>query len=225
MNDTAAVQLVCFDLGRVLIHLCDGWADAMASVGAVWTDQVVNSESTERMFTLLERLERGEIDTAAFAAELGAAVDIPAADIQAALGAYLRKPMDGIDPLIDALTALPGVTTACLSNTNALHWQQMHETGGPHYLGLHRLDYRFASHLLGHCKPAPAIYAHVEQATAIPPQRIMFFDDREENVAAAVKRGWQAHQILPQPAPVPQIVRHLHAAGINLDLPPDETAT
>jgi putative hydrolase of the HAD superfamily len=52
----------------------------------------------------------------------------------------------------------------------------------------------FFSAELGLAKPDPAIYAHVERVLARPPgHRLLFIDDRPDNVAAATARGWQAH--------------------------------
>jgi putative hydrolase of the HAD superfamily len=42
-------------------------------------------------------------------------------------------------------------------------------------------------------KPEPAAYAAVEEAFGVPGERVVFFDDRPANVAAAQERGWRAH--------------------------------
>ena len=79
---------------------------------------------------------------------------------------------------------------------------------------LEKLDHRFASHLIGLRKPDDRIYAHVEQATGATPGRIVFFDDVEENVAAAARRGWRAHRISIDSDPIAQVRQHLRAAGV-----------
>ena len=43
-------------------------------------------------------------------------------------------------------------------------------------------------------KPEAAIYAHVEADCGIAPKDLLFADDRAENVVAALRRGWRAHQ-------------------------------
>ncbi len=45
-------------------------------------------------------------------------------------------------------------------------------------------------------KPDPRIYAAAEAAAGVAPSRILFLDDRAENVQAAIDRGWQAAQCL-----------------------------
>jgi 2-haloacid dehalogenase len=62
-----------------------------------------------------------------------------------------------------------------------------------HYPFLTEFDGRFISGHLGVMKPDPAIYTLVEDAVGVPPGRLLFADDRAENVAAARARGWQAH--------------------------------
>ena len=78
-----------------------------------------------------------------------------------------------------------------------------------------RLTHAFASHLLRLRKPDDAIYAHVERATGARPDRILFFDDVEENVAGALRRGWRAHRVDPAPDdPLPQVRAALRSHGL-----------
>jgi 2-haloacid dehalogenase len=42
-------------------------------------------------------------------------------------------------------------------------------------------------------KPEPAIYAALEARVPEPPEALFFADDKAENVAAAVARGWRGH--------------------------------
>lgn len=42
-------------------------------------------------------------------------------------------------------------------------------------------------------KPDPAIYALAEARFGLPPKHLLFIDDKPENIAAAVARGWQGH--------------------------------
>lgn len=54
-------------------------------------------------------------------------------------------------------------------------------------------DRAYVSGRLGVIKPDPAIYAILETDSGIAPGRLIFTDDRPENVAAAAARGWQTH--------------------------------
>ncbi|MEZ5731847.1 MAG: HAD family phosphatase [Paracoccaceae bacterium] len=42
-------------------------------------------------------------------------------------------------------------------------------------------------------KPDPRIYAMVEADCGLPPGKLLFVDDRRENIAAAAARGWRTH--------------------------------
>jgi 2-haloacid dehalogenase len=60
------------------------------------------------------------------------------------------------------------------------------------YPFLAEFDRRIISGELGVCKPAPDIFEAVE-AQGVAPERLLYTDDVEENVAAAAARGWQTH--------------------------------
>lgn len=59
---------------------------------------------------------------------------------------------------------------------------------------LSEFDRAYVSGHLGVIKPDPAIYAAVEADCGIAPSRLIFADDRADNIAAAAARGWQVHQ-------------------------------
>lgn len=42
-------------------------------------------------------------------------------------------------------------------------------------------------------KPDPRIYEMVEQDCGLPPESLLFTDDRADNIAAAAQRGWGTH--------------------------------
>lgn len=59
---------------------------------------------------------------------------------------------------------------------------------------LNEFDRAYVSGKLGLIKPDPALYAHVEADCGIAPDRLLFVDDRPENIVAAARRGWRVHQ-------------------------------
>lgn len=58
---------------------------------------------------------------------------------------------------------------------------------------LGEFDRAYVSGQLGVTKPDARIYAKVEADCGLPPAGLLFVDDRAENIAAAVARGWQGH--------------------------------
>ncbi|MCC5973163.1 MAG: HAD-IA family hydrolase [Rubellimicrobium sp.] len=67
------------------------------------------------------------------------------------------------------------------------------EVARAHYPFLTEFDRAYVSGALRVMKPEPAIYEAVEADCGVAPGRLLFVDDRPENVAAARARGWGAH--------------------------------
>ncbi len=58
---------------------------------------------------------------------------------------------------------------------------------------LAEFDRRFISGHMRMAKPAHEIYAEAERETGLDPARLLFADDRADNIATARARGWQTH--------------------------------
>ena len=82
-----------------------------------------------------------------------------------------------------------GVPVFALSNFGDDIWDRASE----HYEILKEFDRYFISGKLGHVKPYNRIYEIVEEDSAIEPDRLLFADDREDNIAMARARGWKTH--------------------------------
>lgn len=209
------VRLVVFDLGRVLIRICDGWSHA-CEVAAIKVPGGLNEldEATlRRVDEVVGHLDTGKIDLDTFARELAPLRNLQPSDVVRIQSIYLRGPYPGAAELIDELNDF-GVGTACLSNTSDSHWRMMTNPADPNYLPLDRLTHRFASHLIGIRKPDEEIYEHVERETGVEPSTILFFDDLEANVLAAQRRCWSGRQIRIDADPIAQVREHLGAAGV-----------
>lgn len=55
-------------------------------------------------------------------------------------------------------------------------------------------DRRYVSGVMGVIKPDPLIYQMVEEDCGLPPESLLFTDDRADNITAAARRGWRTHQ-------------------------------
>lgn len=55
-------------------------------------------------------------------------------------------------------------------------------------------DRAYVSGRLGVTKPDPRIYEIVEKDCGLPPEGLLFTDDRADNITAAARRGWRTHQ-------------------------------
>lgn len=58
---------------------------------------------------------------------------------------------------------------------------------------LNEFDRAYVSGHMGVIKPEVRIYQMVEEDCGIAPGRLLFTDDRADNIAAAAARGWQVH--------------------------------
>ena len=67
------------------------------------------------------------------------------------------------------------------------------ELAASHYPFLRDFDRSYVSGHLGVTKPDAHIYELVEQDCGLPPESLLFTDDRPANIAAAAARGWQTH--------------------------------
>ena len=59
---------------------------------------------------------------------------------------------------------------------------------------LSEFDREYVSGRMGVIKPDPRIYEMVEADCGIAPDRLLFTDDKAENITAAAQRGWRTHQ-------------------------------
>ena len=106
--------------------------------------------------------------------------------VEAAFNAELGPPIDTTVQVLPILKS--NFSVGCLSNTNSIHWNALlHD-----YEMMQLFDHRFSSQQLGCAKPNPRIYRRVEKLLNVSPEKILFFDDRAENIESARMLGWHA---------------------------------
>ncbi len=208
-------DIVVFDLGGVLVRIVHSWAEGHERAGfaphPILDDDAFHRECTR----LLHSLELGNVSPEVFAAEVasGSRGAYTADDVTNFLHAWQIGEYADVGRVLDAVDAV-GLATGALSNTNALHWREVREAADEHrFPTVRRLQYAGASHLLGLAKPDPAIFRVFQQMTEFSASRILFFDDREENVQAARAAGWHAEQIDHTGDTADQLASHLRALG------------
>jgi putative hydrolase of the HAD superfamily len=194
-------QLIIFDLGRVMVDICNNWQEA-ASLAGVTLDVTDYLKAHDQINgPLLTAMETGQINIDQFAASVGELVNKPATDVKAAFLKWLKAPMPGMIEFVKQLKA-DGYKTACLSNTSHMHWDMMLDPNSEHYLALDEIfDYPMASHIIGIMKPDDEIYLHAQKHTGFEPSQIVFFDDNQANIDKANALGWNA-TLITQDKPV-----------------------
>jgi putative hydrolase of the HAD superfamily len=177
-------KTILFDLGGVLVG-ARGREALMALL-----PHLSEAEVLERWLgsSVVNRFESGLIDAAAFADEFIAdwALELNGDEFIDNFGGWVTGFYDGAEELLGALRLQHRL--ACLSNTNAVHWARLTDVQK-------QFDACFASHLIGHMKPAPAAYAHVLRALEVAPREVWFFDDLAANVVAAREAGINAFHV------------------------------
>jgi putative hydrolase of the HAD superfamily len=213
---SSPIQLVCFDLGRVLVRICDTWNQACDVAKVPKPAAEPPPPARSKLLELVSKIEVGEGGEGAiddFCRELSPHVGLSCEQVATVWRSWTLGIYEGAAEVVRDLRSV-GVTTACLSNTNVLHWRIMNDPTDPHYAVLSALDYQFASHLIGARKPDERAYEHVERETRTPARAILFFDDVEENVEAARRRGWRGQLVRRCENPIPAIREVLRQEGI-----------
>ncbi|HEY2587041.1 MAG TPA: HAD-IA family hydrolase [Tepidisphaeraceae bacterium] len=199
------IQLVVFDLGRVLVRICRDWQQACECAGIRSFNREVSEADASRLSKIAHRYDVGGLRAADFTREAASLMGLSPEQVLAMSDAFIFGPYPGATDLLAELGDA-GVATACLSNTNEHHWGLLFDRGHRAWLPMDRFKHQFASHLVRARKPDEAIYAHVERATNLWGSAILFFDDVTENLETARKRGWVGEWIDPAPdEPIGQI--------------------
>ena len=185
-------KTIIFDFGNILINLdFPKCFTAFKEVLGVDFSAGLPEKTKQTMF----RYEKGELNTESFLWHLQQYK--PEAEIRKIIGAWNAILADLPQSRFDMVEQLrKRYNIAMLSNINDMHEQAIHkrveqEMGIPDFHQQY-FDKVFYSHHIGHRKPDPECYDHVQKELGIEDgQTIFFIDDMEQNIAAANEAGWQ----------------------------------
>jgi HAD superfamily hydrolase (TIGR01509 family) len=181
-----APKVLLFDLGGVLVET-GGPGELLSLLGG----SVALEDMRHRWLNsqTVAQFETGRCTTEEFTSRFIAewALRLEPDEFLARFRAWARAPYPGIPDLLAGLRVRH--VLACLSNTNAVHWEKILGMEGLQPV----LERPFASHQLGLMKPTAEVYAHVVRELGCRPDEIAFFDDGPENVNAAAEAGLSAH--------------------------------
>ncbi len=182
------ISVLLFDVGGVLVEL--GGVDAILG----WLEHRISAEELWRRWLRSEsvrKFETGRIDAGGFAAGIIAefGLKIGAREF---LDSFVGWPTGLYPGTLEMLARIPSrYRRALLSNSNALHW--------PRVLDEMRLggsfEHHFVSHMTGHIKPDAAAFEHVLQSLDAEPTEVLFLDDNQLNIEAALQLGLHAQQV------------------------------
>jgi putative hydrolase of the HAD superfamily len=184
------IDALLFDLGGVLLDIdfdraLARWAECAACDPALLRGRFSHDEAYKRH-------EIGAIGADEYFASLRASlgIDISNAEFLAGWNAIFVGEMPGMAELL--AKAAERYPLYIFSNTNPAHefyWSRRFAGLLKHFKEI------FVSSSIGLRKPDSAAYRAVVQAIAVPAERVLFFDDLQENVAGAQTCGLRAFQV------------------------------
>lgn len=200
-----AIEAVIFDLGQVLIEVQPNRAFLEVARRTSLPAQAVG-ERLARNMALFEAFEIGAYAPDEFHRRMTAALDVVLgySEFEAVWNSVFAGEIETTAVLARQLQAEARVAVAALSNTNAIHVEHMRRTW-PLFSELNNV---FLSNEIGKRKPQPEAFRHVLDALGVKPDRSVFIDDLEENVAAARTLGMHG-VVAHSPAAVADGLRRL----------------
>jgi putative hydrolase of the HAD superfamily len=179
-----------FDFGNVLVDI-----DFRRAFRAWSTAARVPLEHVATRFVVDEACyahERGELDDPGYFAHLRRllGIDLPDAGMLAGWNAIIGEPQPGIEALLPRLAARWPLYV--FSNTNPAHLA--HFTPRFRALLAHFRE-TFTSCTIGARKPDVEAFLRVARRIGAPTERLVFFDDVEENVVGARRAGLDAYRV------------------------------
>ena len=203
----------------MVVRICHDWTEAAAHAELPDRIGVESTAEREGRFRLYREHDLGLLSNEEYFERVAALYGYrcSAEEVARLHRAILIGEHDGVHSVVAAAKER-GLSTACLSNTNAFHWDVMHDPAAPpdRWRAFRALDQKLASHLLGMAKPDRQIYDSAARMLGAAPEEILFFDDREENIAAAREAGWRAEVVQPGLNPAEQIAAGLRRHGVEL---------
>lgn len=180
-----SIRAVVFDLGKVLVDFDYGIAARklaeQAQSSAADIQRLIDQSS------LLFRYESAELSTAEFFDEIKKQIGFRGSfDEFAAAFADIFTEIPAMTKLHAELRGR-GLHTSVLSNTNEIAIAHVRKNF-PFFSGF--ADYVFSFEHAA-MKPRERIYRIVEQRSGMSGSEVLFIDDKPENVAGAVRLGWQ----------------------------------
>ena len=177
------ISVVIFDLGRVLVHIdFDAFPNGLGLRTKAEREPYVNDKSIEKFAV---KYETGKITTNEFLNTLEKIFQgkFSREHILHTWNEIIGRENQAILPIVYDVQRK--YRTAVLSNTSESHWKKAISTAPV----VRSFQQYFLSYEIGWMKPDPKIYDSVIESLRVPPGEILFIDDIQENIDAAVEKG------------------------------------
>jgi HAD superfamily hydrolase (TIGR01509 family) len=178
-------KIVVFDLGKVLVDF--DYSIAARKVAARSARAFEHLRSFLESSPLLVQYETGRSTRREFFAEICRATGFQGT--LAEFGEFFADIFTAIPPMIELHAGLRrrGMPTYIFSNTNDLAVEHIRRN----FPFFRDFDGYIFSYEVKVMKPDPKIYQALEKITGRSGAEILYLDDRPENVAGGVARGWR----------------------------------
>ncbi len=179
-------EAVIFDIGNVLIE----WQPERFYDAEIGPERRRALFETVDLHAMNDRVDRGE-NWRDMVYQTAAAHPDHADAIRLWHDRWIEMASPAIDRSVALLRALRARSVPVFALTNfGIESFAYAET---QYDFLAEFDRRYVSGHMRVTKPDPEIYRMVEADCGIAPERLLFADDRPDNIEAAAARGWQTH--------------------------------
>ncbi|WP_158945014.1 HAD family phosphatase [Granulicella sp. S190] len=190
------IQAVLFDYGLVLSGAPDptAWARLRSITGL--SEDLLHRE----YWAHRHAYDRGDLNASSFwhTAASGAGIVITPSQLDQLIAADTDLWSTLNPPMLAWVQQLQGagIRTGILSNM-----PDAMETGlRARHHWIESFDHHTWSHAVNRAKPEPEIYHHAVEGLQTPAENILFIDDKQENIDAAIAVGMQAIQYSNHPA-------------------------
>jgi FMN phosphatase YigB (HAD superfamily) len=196
--ETHRIEFVYFDLGNVLLS----FDPARACRNLASRFKITDAQARAAVYEsgLQDRFEHGQVSGEQFAE-----------DIRQRLGSTesAMPTLDVLNAVSDMFTPVAamrgvlqkvrdqGCRVGLLSNTCHAHWDWIERQN--YEVIDFQFDVTILSFEVGSMKPEEKIYGVAENAAGVKGDRILFLDDKQENVDAALRRDWHAVRFVGGP--------------------------
>jgi len=183
------IKTILFDIGGVLVEFV-GVKRLIEFMGGTMTREELSKRWLDSEYVRL--FETGLCNTEVFAEGFVKEfnIDITPKEFIDEFVLFAKGFFPGAAELLQALR--PDYTLACLSNINVVQWNGLCER-----IAIDKyFHYNFLSYEMGVMKPENKAYTYVIEGLGCDPNEIVFFDDTEMNVQAAVNAGMNAYRVL-----------------------------
>lgn len=179
-------SIIVFDLGKVLVDF-----DYTIAVSRIAGQSALSPVQVEQFFfnsPLLVDYESGRLTRQGFFEQARLATGFRGTMEE--FGGYFADIFTEIPPMIELHAKLRGngLKTFIFSNTNDLAVEHIRRN----FAFFQKFDGYIFSHEVGAMKPDAKIYKSLEELAGRRGAEIIYLDDRPENVAGGLARGWRA---------------------------------